>query len=65
MIASAVPHPDSALAEPTPHLDENGACDCMCADCTVKEIGPAEMWRCICPDCDAASCGGHGEGGFD
>ena len=37
----------------TPHMDDDGVCQCNCPVC----IG--EMW-CTCPDCDVIACEMHG-----
>lgn len=50
-------HPDRCVVGGDfAHLDDNGCCDCGCADCTDRVSG----WqRCICPDCDVDACGLH------
>ena len=41
----------------TPHLDDDGVCQCECPVC-IGESDSA-VW-CTCPDCDVIACGMHG-----
>ena len=44
----------------TPHLDDDGVCQCECPVCIGENDSVHLYAGCTCSDCDVIACGMHG-----